>query len=238
MTAPSVLLVGRRRVFLDSLAMWLGEVPDLVLHGGPVEPGDLVAGRVPVVDVGLVDLRLPTSDLLAVARALRAANGSVGLVALSEAEPDHRATAVVTAGFTGWVCELDTCQDVVAAVLTVHAGRVRVPTELLVRAVHRMHGGRDRRPTVQDRQLASLTVRERQVLDLLAEGLDKEAIAARLFVSPHTVRTHQQHVLGKLRVHTTLAAVSVLRAARSGLEPRDSRTSANAAYPAPVGALH
>lgn len=211
MPVLELALVGRRRVFLESLAMWLGDVEDVTLVGGVTEPETLLGGAtVPRVDVALVDLRLPTGVVLDVAIAMRAANPYVALVAMAEIGMDHRATAVVRAGFTGWVSEEESFDEVVATLRGVQEGRTRVPVDLLVRAVHQMQvreGISD-----ADQRLALLTVREREVLDMLADGLDKRSIAARLLISPNTVRTHQQHVLGKLRVHSTLAAVSALRA--------------------------
>jgi DNA-binding NarL/FixJ family response regulator len=54
-----------------------------------------------------------------------------------------------------------------------------------------------------------LTSRERDVLRLLAEGLEQEAIARELFITPKTVGTHIQHILGKLGVHNRAQAVAL-----------------------------
>jgi PAS domain S-box-containing protein len=86
---------------------------------------------------------------------------------------------------------------------------VALPPELERLVVERLSGwslagaGRDPR-------LASLTPREAEVLDLLAEGMDGPTIAEKLFVSPATVRNHVQHILRKLDVHSRLEAVSLL----------------------------
>lgn len=61
------------------------------------------------------------------------------------------------------------------------------------------------------RVLDTLTPRESQVLRCVADGLSRAAVAERLFVSPHTVRTHLRNVLAKLQVHSTLAAVALVR---------------------------
>ncbi len=63
--------------------------------------------------------------------------------------------------------------------------------------------------TDRSERLDVLTAREREVLDLLTEGLDGAAIAAQLFVSPATVRNHIQHILAKLGVHSRVEAVSL-----------------------------
>jgi DNA-binding CsgD family transcriptional regulator len=61
--------------------------------------------------------------------------------------------------------------------------------------------------------LGALTAREAEVLCCIAAGLTRAAVAERLFLSPHTVRTHIRNVLAKLEVHSTLAAVALARRA-------------------------
>jgi NarL family two-component system response regulator LiaR len=56
--------------------------------------------------------------------------------------------------------------------------------------------------------LNDLTEREREILLLLAEGLRNDDIASKLFISPQTVQTHVRNILGKLRVHSKLEAVT------------------------------
>lgn len=73
--------------------------------------------------------------------------------------------------------------------------------------------------TESERLVESLTPREREVLRCMVAGLGRKAVAERLFLSPHTVRTHMQNVLGKLGVHSTLAAVALAR--RAGVGPAD-----------------
>ena len=67
---------------------------------------------------------------------------------------------------------------------------------------------------------SELTPRETQVLRCLAAGIGRAEIAQRLFMSPHTARTHIQRILAKLDVHSALAAMAFAR--RSGLKPLGS----------------
>ena len=76
---------------------------------------------------------------------------------------------------------------------------------------------RDR--TESERLVDTLTPREKQILRCMVAGLGRQAVAERLYLSPHTVRTHMQNVLGKLGVHSTLAAVAVAR--RAGVSPAE-----------------
>lgn len=76
--------------------------------------------------------------------------------------------------------------------------------------------------TAADRSVAAhrfmnLTRRETEVLRALASGLGQREIAARLYLSPHTVRTHVQRLLAKLDVHSVLGALALAR--KAGLAP-------------------
>ncbi|HLM35254.1 MAG TPA: LuxR C-terminal-related transcriptional regulator, partial [Gaiellaceae bacterium] len=79
------------------------------------------------------------------------------------------------------------------------------PDELLAR-VRRLASRSARRPSGVG---YDLTRREREVLRLLAAGISQEGIASRLFISPKTVATHIQRVIGKLGVHSRAQAVAL-----------------------------
>lgn len=95
-------------------------------------------------------------------------------------------------------------------------GGAQVPAWLLVSIVGQYRssgcGGEDHSA------ISGLTVREREVLDLMVNGFDRSAIAARLYRSPNTVRTHIGHILVKLGAHSVLEAVAI--ALRSGVRPQ------------------
>jgi len=85
---------------------------------------------------------------------------------------------------------------------------VSFPPELERLVVERL-GGRTPGTVEINEHLAVLTPRERDVLELLTEGLDGAAIAERLYLSPATVRNHIQHILAKLGVHSRVEAVAL-----------------------------
>jgi PAS domain S-box-containing protein len=85
---------------------------------------------------------------------------------------------------------------------------VSLPPELERVVVERLEGGSPATGHDED-PLDVLTPREREVLQLLTEGLDGPAIADQLFLSPATVRNHIQHILAKLGVHSRVEAVAL-----------------------------
>lgn len=85
---------------------------------------------------------------------------------------------------------------------------IALPPELERLIVQRLDGWTVGDSRVHDDRLAVLTPREREILQLLTEGLDGTAISEKLFVSQATVRNHIQHILNKLGVHSRMEAVA------------------------------
>ncbi|CAM5575341.1 Galactokinase [Streptomyces tendae] len=99
------------------------------------------------------------------------------------------------------------------------AARQDAPATVLLTGVLRELTAARKHRTESEVLVESLTPREREVLRCMVAGLGRKAVAERLYLSPHTVRTHMQNVLGKLGVHSTLAAVALAR--RAGVGPAD-----------------
>ncbi|MBH5335192.1 response regulator transcription factor [Streptomyces pactum] len=157
-------------------------------------------------------------DGLSLVSAVRTAHPGARAVVLAERDDPRRAAAALQAGACGWVAK--DCS--LARLLTVIRGVLRdethLPPALLTGVLRELTAARKHR-TESERLVESLTPREREVLRCMVAGLGRKAVAERLYLSPHTVRTHMQNVLGKLGVHSTLAAVALAR--RAGVGPVD-----------------
>jgi DNA-binding NarL/FixJ family response regulator len=128
------------------------------------------------------------------------------LILGSRDEPELLLDAI-EAGATGFVAKSQPLDDLVRATRVVLGGGTLLPARLLAPMITTLKG----RIHLHDsalRRLSRLSERELEVLALLTEGADNEAIAARLVISPETARTHVQHVLAKLGVHSRLEAAA------------------------------
>lgn len=166
-------------------------------------------------DVAVLDLMLGDLDGTQLGAELRRMNHSIVLVALTASETDELAAAAVCAGFTGWVSKDVTIDELVAVIRAVLAGETHMPSDLLAAALRRLMTRGTARHEAEKR-LRSLSHREEQVLELLMGGLDRRRISERLYISPNTVRTHQQHILSKLDVHSVVGAVALVRTSHAG----------------------
>ncbi|MFD2620210.1 response regulator transcription factor [Streptomyces chumphonensis] len=226
-----VLVADGHRVFAESMVAALAAEPDLepaAAGSGPAALRHLErsAGAGRPFDVLLIDAELvgagreggdevPEAGFLT---AVRAAHPAVRPVVLAARDDPRHAAAALRAGACGWVAKGASLSRLLRVVRGVLREETHVPPVLLTAVLRELTAGARHR-SEGERLLASLTPREREVLRCMVAGLGRNAVAERLFLSPHTVRTHMQNVLGKLGVHSTLAAVALAR--RAGLTPPD-----------------
>ncbi|MFF0484143.1 LuxR C-terminal-related transcriptional regulator [Streptomyces sp. NPDC004435] len=235
-----VLVVDDHRVFAESLAAALAAEPDVDVAAAGSGPAALrcldrgvAEGR--RFDVLLVDADLgvapaapvsastgpedePVVDGISLVAGVRKAQPAVRAVVLAERDDARRAALALQAGASGWVAKDCSLQRLLAVVRGVLRDETHLPPALLTGVLRELTAARKHR-TESERLVESLTPREREVLRCMVAGLGRKAVAERLFLSPHTVRTHMQNVLGKLGVHSTLAAVALARRAGVGPAP-------------------
>lgn len=142
----------------------------------------------------------------------------VRAVMLATRDDPRLAARAFDAGAHGWVAKDSSLSRLLQVVRGVLRGETHVPPLLLTGVLRELSRARRHR-TEHQRLMESLTPRELEVLRCMLAGLGRKAVAERLYLSPHTVRTHMQNVLSKLGVHSTLAAVAMAR--RAGVPPME-----------------
>ncbi|MFJ8668275.1 LuxR C-terminal-related transcriptional regulator [Streptomyces sp. NPDC093600] len=237
-----VLVVDDHRIFAESLAAALAAEPDVDVSAAGSGPAALRCLDRAVAEGRRYDVMLVDADLgappgpPAVARAVpdnaEGAVDGISLVAgvgeggrpavrtvvLAERDDARRAALALQAGASGWVAKDCSLQRLLAVIRGVLRDETHLPPALLTGVLRELTAARRHR-TESEELVGSLTPREREVLRCMVAGLGRKAVAERLFLSPHTVRTHMQNVLGKLGVHSTLAAVALAR--RAGVGPAE-----------------
>lgn len=240
------LIVSDNRVLADALATRLGDEPGVfpvaVVSSGAAARRAL-AGR--QVDVVLLDLDQADGDGLELCRSLQQDRPQIRIVALTGAagargsgEERPLVVRAVRAGVRGWVSKADSVEHLITVLRGVAAGETWIPPRLLSEVLG-SYDAQARSQAEGERLLDSLTPREREVLMAMTAGMSRAEVAAALYLSTNTVRTHVQNVLRKLGAHSSLGAVAIAR--RAGLEgepmlPRQrSASSADLARPATNG---
>jgi len=209
-----VILVDRSRIFTEALSARLAGEADLLVVAAVMSVND--AGY--LLDRGDVDVavcdELHAHDLVSRPGPGGAANGRPSVIVLAESGSAEQATALVQVGIAGWVTRDQPIELLLETIRGAARGETRIPPSLLTRVLAELTAARAKRMMVEDR-LGTLTDREREILLLLGDGLDRSEVASRLHLSEHTVRTHLQNIRTNLAVHSTLAAVALARSSSS-----------------------
>jgi DNA-binding NarL/FixJ family response regulator len=197
-----VLITDDHPVVREGLEFMLGLQDDIELVGTAGD-GDETLTYVPVLrpDVVVLDMRLPGKDGAEVTEDLKQEHPDVKVLILT-AEPDGDALRrALAAGADGFMLKTARPAELAAAIRDVAAGRSVVAPSLTGALFAAARG-------VSPRSAPSLSDREHQVLQLLADGRTNKEIAAKLFVSEATVKTHVENILRKLGVADRTQAVA------------------------------
>ena len=204
-----VLLADAQGLVREALRSVLESTDDIVVVAEAADGMQAIAEAERTrPDVALVDADLPNRDSTHTTLAIRERVPGCRVLVLSERTDESTLATAIEFGASGFLTKGSPITELLDAVRAVHHGRhPRSATDARIAAPAPdpppPRAGR-RRPAA----LPKLTRRERQVLGLLAGGADNDRIAQVLVISPETARTHVQHVLNKLGMHSRLAVAA------------------------------
>jgi DNA-binding NarL/FixJ family response regulator len=165
-------------------------------------------GMLDGVDVAVIDLGLPDGYGPDLIDDLRAASPWAHALVLTASIDRADIAGAVQHGAAGAMSKAVHFDEVVRAVRRLRAGEALLPADEVMEFL-RSAGRREEDDAAARRALSRLTRRERDVLQAMADGLDSEAVAARLHITLRTQRTHMTRILAKLGVHSALQALVV-----------------------------
>lgn len=203
-----VFLVDPQPLLCAALSVALEDQADLEISGWSCDETEalelLAAAR---ADVVITAAQLRDGSGLSLIRRLR---GRVPAILLAPGNDVRLVGDAIAAGAAG--CLRRDCGISVLAKATANAvsGLFAIDQERLRTTFRQISNPRSEASRTADVRLARLSGREREVLSLLAEGLDNEAIGSKLHLSGNTIRTHVGNILKKLKVHSRAEAVHLL----------------------------
>ena len=213
MTPVRVFLADDHAIVRSGLRLLLEREPDLAVVG---EAGD---GRSAVdaisqeqVDVAVIDVTMPGLNGIEAASQIARKHPQIGIVMLSMHSDESYVLRCLRAGARAYVLKESAESELIGAIRAVTRGKsfFSPKARRILQQDHILH---KRRTGGEEKEL--LTEREREVLQLIAEGSTNKEIAARLFLSVYTVETHRKNILEKLNVRGT--ADLILYAVRTGM---------------------
>lgn len=205
-----VLIADDHPVFRDGLRLLLADEDQIDVVGVAADGDEAVAAaRDQQPDVVVMDLNMPKVNGVDASRRIVHESPHIGILVLTMFEDDESVFAAMRAGARGYLLKGAVQGEIVRAILAVNGGSGVFGPSIARRVIEFFA---TQRPTGV---FPELTDREREILDLIAKGLNNAAIARRLFLSPKTIRNHVSNIFSKLQVVDR--AEAIVRARRAGL---------------------
>ncbi len=157
-------------------------------------------------DVLLLDVNMPDGDGLSLVPRINLLSPDTAILILTTFSDEATLLRAIDLGVSGFVSKNRHLSEVLSAIRQVAGGEIAIPASLLLGLLGRKPKAPGRDLDVE--QSEPLTTRELEILACLAEGKSGPEIAARLSISPLTVRTHIRNLMEKLGVHSRLEAVT------------------------------
>ncbi len=207
-----VLLVDDHQLFRRGVASLLAGREDIEVIGEANNGAEAIErARELMPDVILMDIKMPALDGLAATKQLKTEMPYVRIMMLTVSETDEDLFEAIKAGASGYLLKNVDPDYLIACVQQVQRGEVPIAPTMAAKILRELTAPAE--PSTQ-----ALTGRERQVLELLANGMANKEIAFALKISENTVKNHLRNILEKLHLQNRVQAA--LYAVRMGLADR------------------
>ena len=195
-----IMIVEDHAIVRQGLAALLNTVPGFAIVGEAADGEQAIElYRAHRPDITLMDLRLPKLNGVEAIGKIRKEHPDARIIVLTTFDGDEDIYRALQAGARGYLLKGMDAEELMAAIRAVYAGKSRIPAPVAERLAERMSG-------------AALTERETEVLELIVGGNSNREIAAALYISEATVKTHINSLFGKLGVSDrTQAATTALQ---------------------------
>jgi DNA-binding NarL/FixJ family response regulator len=199
----SVALIDDNRLVREGISVLLNQVADLrVVAAG--SSGDMSLLREVHAQIVLLDLGLRNGDSLRVAGKVLKEFPESRVIMMDLLPVQEDIVEFVSAGVSGFIMKDATLEDLVNTIRTVAKGAHVLPPRVTGTLFSRIARDAIARGRPEALHAVRMTPREREVINLIAEGLSNKEIAARLHIATYTVRSHVRNVMEKLMLHTRL----------------------------------
>lgn len=167
--------------------------------------------------VVLMDVKMPRCNGIEATRAIREKLPLTHIVMLTVSEEDEDLFSAVKAGARGYLIKNIEPDQLVKAIQWLAKGEAVIPHSMATKLLREFNAISNRPPASSDPDLKPLTVREKEILQLLSRGDSNKEIAGALFISEHTVKIHLKNILKKLHMNNRIQAA--VYAYQQGLVP-------------------
>ena len=207
-----ILIVDDHTLFRDGLKALFASLPDTAVIGEAATGAEAVSlAETQQPDVILMDIQMPDLNGIEATRQIVQTSPHIGVIIVTMFEDDDSVFAAMRAGARGYVLKGADQEEMLRTIRAVARGEALFGANIAARLATFFNSSRP----APEALFPELTSREREVLQLLAQGLSNQQIAQKLFISIKTVRNHVSNIFSKLQVADRVQAI--IRARDAGL---------------------
>jgi len=206
-TTIKVMLVDDHEIVRQGLSAVLGDVDNFSIvgqAGNQREAVDIALKCEP--DIILMDVRLPDGSGIEACREILEKMPDVRVIMLTSYPDDEAVFASIMAGASGYLLKEVSAAGIVNGIRVVAGGGSLLDPGITGKVLQKLR----HRPTEAENKFANLTDKERQILDLIAEGKTNKEIASEVFLSDKTVKNYVSKILSKLQLGRRSAAAAFI----------------------------
>jgi DNA-binding NarL/FixJ family response regulator len=200
-TVIRVLIVDRILLMCNMLITVLEDEPDLEVVASTTSVNEALE-LAKNADIALIDIQLPDDGAYRLTRAIARAGLSVKVLILGMTEARQQVIQYIQVGAAGYVLADDTVADLLGRIRDAYSGQARISPRIASAMVTRINEYQQllQRVRTSAFEMANLTVREREILDLICKGYTNQEIASQLFIGLGTTKNHVHNILQKMDV--------------------------------------
>jgi len=193
-TTVNILVVDDHSMVIEGMKAILSKIPSVTLAATAVNAFEAIAAlRGHPVDVAFVDINMPDISGIELCAKIKKEFPAVHVLALSTFKQRSYVSQMIANGASGYLLKSAGKEEIEEAIHTVITGKMFFSIDINNTTVE----------PPSDDEPPTLTRREKEILQFIAEGMTNNEIAAKIFVSPYTVDTHRKNLLSKFEVSNT-----------------------------------
>lgn len=211
--ALRVLIADDHPIFLKGIRALLATIPDVEVVGEAATGEDAITAAANLQpDVVLMDIQMPGISGVEATRQILFGSPHIRILIVTMFEDDYTVFAAMRAGARGYIVKGVSPDEMLRAIRAVGSGEAIFSPAIAVRLMNFFAAPK---PSVPAQTFPELSEREREILDLVAQGASNAEIANKLVLSPKTVRNHVSNIFSKLQVADR--AHAIIRGREAGL---------------------
>lgn len=201
------MIIDDHQLIIDGIRSLLQDEPGIEFIAGARNlPEAIEVIKKTEVDVALVDISMPEISGVEITRKIKEIRQPVSVIALTMHEDVQMITQMIEAGASGYIFKRTSMNEVIEAIRTVAGGEKYLSKSVQAVLMDNIRQ-RNEKPETVHTPAAKLSVRELEILNLLAQELSNEEIARKLFISERTVETHRRNIFTKTQTKTVVGLI-------------------------------